>query len=84
MPVVGTILGAAAGWLVGHLVDMLTANCDGPVAAEQPAFTGIDLWNRTQTSSRLITHTTFHPGIDSSTGCGSNSEYLVTWSIRRQ
>ena len=81
MPVVGTILGAAAGWLVGEVTSLLDANCDGPVAVEQPTFKGVDLWNQTQ--SHPLTHTTFHPGIDSNNGCGSNSQYNVTWSIRR-
>ncbi|MGN6242876.1 MAG: hypothetical protein ACTHQ3_04300 [Motilibacteraceae bacterium] len=83
MPVVGTVLGLLAGWLVGEVVGILTADCDGPVAAEQAAFKGLDLWNRTQNATRSFTHTTFHPGIDSAAGCGSNSQYLVTWGVRR-
>ena len=62
---------------------LITADCDGPVALEQPAFKGIDLWNRTQNASRSITLTTHHNGMDSPTGCGSNSQYDVTWSITR-
>jgi len=83
MPVVGTALGALAGWLVGALVGLLTADCDGPVAAEQPAFKGIDLWNRTQVPGQSFQHTTYHPGLDSNWGCGSNSEYYVTWQVQR-
>ena len=83
MPVIGSGLGLLAGWLVGELVGLLTANCDGPVAAEQPAFKGIDLWNRTQVSGASFQHTTYHPGIDSAHGCGSNSEYWVTWQVHR-
>jgi hypothetical protein len=82
-PVIGTILGLAAGWLVGEVTGILTADCDGPVAAEQPAFKGIDLWNRTQGPGASFEHTTYHPGIDSSDGCGSNSQYYVTWEITR-
>ena len=83
MPVVGTALGALAGWLVGEFVGLLAADCDGPVAAEQPVFKGIDLWNRTQGPGASIQHTTYHPGVDSNWGCGSNSQYYVTWQVHR-
>jgi hypothetical protein len=82
-PVVGTILGAVAGWLAGEVMGLITADCDGLVACEQPAFKGIDLWNRTHTPSQAILHTTYHPGLDSPAGCGSNSQYNVTWSVTR-
>jgi hypothetical protein len=83
MPVIGTVLGAIAGWLVSEIIGILTADCDGPVAAEQPVFKGIDLWNRTQVPGASFQHTTYHPGIDSNWGCGSNSEYYVTWQVSR-
>ena len=83
LPVIGTVLGPLASWLVGELVGILTVDCDGPVAAEQPAFKGIDLWNRTQVPGASFQHTTYHPGIDSGWGCGSNSEYYVTWQVQR-
>jgi hypothetical protein len=81
VPILGTALGALAGWLVGELTGLLTANCDGPVASEQPAFKGSQLW--ANTAHGPYTHTTNHPGIDSASGCGSNSVYTVTWSISR-
>jgi hypothetical protein len=83
MPVVGTALGALAGWLVSEFIGILAADCDGPVAAEQPAFKGISLWNRTQVPGASFQHTTYHPGVDSNWGCGSNSEYYVTWQVHR-
>jgi hypothetical protein len=83
MPVIGTALGALAGWLVGGLLGIIITDCDGPVAAEQPALKGIDLWNRTQVPGASFQHTTYHPGIDSNWGCGSNSEYYVTWQVQR-
>ena len=83
LPVIGSVLGAVAGWLVGEIIGILTADCDGPVAAEQPVFKGIDLWNRTQVPGTSFQHTTYHPGIDSNHGCGSNSEYYVTWQVHR-
>lgn len=81
LPVIGSILGAAAGWLVGELTGLLTADCDGPVAVEQVALTGEQLWTNTQHGS--FTHSTYHPGIDSAHGCGSNSIYIAHWSISR-
>lgn len=81
LPVIGSIIGAAAGWLVGELTGLITADCDGPVAAEQVAATGQQLWANTQ--SGVWRHTTFHPGTDSACGCGSNSAYLTTWAIAR-
>lgn len=81
LPVIGSIVGAAAGWLVGELTGLITADCDGPVAAEQVAATGQQLWANTQ--SGIWRHTTFHPGTDSACGCGSNSMYRTTWSIAR-
>lgn len=81
MPVIGSILGAAAGWLVDQVTSLLTANCDGPVALEQVGLTGEQLW--VNTLHGAFRHTTYHPGIDSNAGCGSNSIYLATWSISR-
>jgi hypothetical protein len=82
MPIVGSILGMYAGELVGDLVGVLDANCDGPVAAEQPLFKGIDLWNLTHLAVSGSMET-YHPGADSNQGCGENSQYLVTWTVKR-
>jgi hypothetical protein len=43
MPLIGTILGMIAGALVGALTGLIFVNCDGPVAAEQVALTGVQL-----------------------------------------
>jgi hypothetical protein len=48
LPVIGSIIGAIAGWVADQLVGLLTADCDGPVAAEQAAFKGQDLWDNTK------------------------------------
>jgi hypothetical protein len=81
-PVIGTILGLVSAWLVAEIVEILTVDCDGPVAAGQPAFAGIDLW----AWSHLIGDApvdTFHPGVPSGTGCGANSQYLTAWNVTR-
>ena len=82
MPVIGSILGLAAGWLVGQITGLLTANCDGPVALEQLALKGSELWLRTLHGP--WSQSTYHPGLDSPHGCGSNSIYVTYWTIRRQ
>jgi hypothetical protein len=81
VPVVGTALGAIGGWLVGEIGSLLFANCDGPVAAGVHVFTGADLASRIQ-EAQALTQTDHNPGIDSPHGCGGNSNYFVTWSIR--
>jgi hypothetical protein len=81
IPLLGTLLGAGAGWLVGELKSLLSADCDGPVAAEQDTFNQADLLART--ASGPFTHETPHPGGNSPEGCGGNSMYYVTWQIAR-
>jgi hypothetical protein len=81
IPLLGTLLGAGAGWLVGELKSLLSANCDGPVAAEQDTFSHADLLSRT--ANGPFTHETKHPGSNSPDGCGGNSMYYVTWQIAR-
>jgi hypothetical protein len=81
LPGLGTILGAAAGWLAGEVKDILTANCDGPVAAEQLTLTYSDLLAKTSNGS--YKHETPNHGTNSPTGCGGNSMYYVTWDVAR-
>jgi len=82
LPVIGTALGIAAAWIVSNIVGLLFANCDGPVAFEQIALKGSEIWVRTMNGP--YSHVTYHPGLDSPSGCGSNSKYNVYWTIRRQ
>ena len=81
LPGLGTILGAVAGWLAGEISGILSANCDGPVAAEQVTLTYAQLMQKIATATDTVT--TAHPGTDSATGCGSNSMYYVTWHIAK-
>ncbi len=80
---IGSALGAIAGWLVDQISSLLTANCDGPVAAEQDGFRSSDLWSYTA-SGGIFRHSTTHPGTDSPSGCGENSLYIVNWHIVRE
>jgi hypothetical protein len=79
VPGLGSILGQAASYLANALLGVLTANCDGPVAAEQDMFTYDDLIGKT--SHGPFSHSTKHPGTDSPTGCGRNSTYIVNWHM---
>jgi hypothetical protein len=80
-PVIGSLLGALAGYLIGKLGNIVFADCDGLVAAEQIALPGRDL--HLKTANGPLTATTVHYGTDSPSGCGSNSQYEVIWSIKR-
>ncbi len=80
VPLIGTALGALAGWVVSSAGKLVFADCDGAVAAAVHSFTGSQL--RAGTSQgRHLSETDHHPGTDSAHGCGSNSNYDVSWSI---
>lgn len=81
VPVLGTALGAFIAWVFTSIGELLAANCDGPVATEVMPFTGRDLWAKTARGP--IKMSTDHPGVDSAAGCGSNSHYVVNWSVER-
>jgi len=81
VPIIGSILGLIAGYLIGQLASIVFADCDGPVAAEQAALTGVDMRKRT-ISGTVASTTTSHPGTTSNAGCGANSAYKVSWSYR--
>jgi hypothetical protein len=85
----GAALGAAFGgsfWSlvgtgIGKLISIIDADCDGVVAADQIAFVGTNL--KQLTASGRHRETRHYPGTDSAVGCGSNSDYKVTWTIQR-
>jgi len=78
IPLIGSLIGILSGWLFEQLNSVLTARCDGTVAAEQVVLMGRDLQKKTK--SKFATKT-IHQGTDSPSGCGSNSNYTVSWSI---
>ena len=82
VPVVGSILGVVESWLMGKLTDAVFQSCDGVVAVELRAMLGRDLFILTDNGRTTVTVTTNHPGTDSPTGCGANSNYDVIWTIR--
>jgi hypothetical protein len=82
VPVVGSILGLIESWLMDKLTDAIFESCDGVVAVELRAMMGRDLFILTDNGRKTVTVTTHHPGTDSPTACGANSEYEVTWTIK--
>ncbi len=80
LPVIGTALGALAGWLVGEAGNLIFTNCDGAVAAGMHPLTGAQLRAATA-GGNALQQSDDNPGTDSNSGCGSNSQYIVNWSV---
>jgi hypothetical protein len=77
VPLLGTALGALAGWLVDTIGHILFANCDEVVATGVHAFKGSDLCAGLQKSNSIVTY-------DYSKGnsiCGDPPEYGVWYSV---
>jgi hypothetical protein len=88
----GAALGAVFGgsfWSlvgtgIGALINIIDADCDGIVAADQIAFQGTNLEQLPFSGPNIVYRETRHyPGTHSHTGCGSNSDYKVEWFIRK-
>ena len=76
----GTTIGkAAGGWLGPEIAGVIFANCDGPVAAGDHIWTGEALAKLAV--GHAVTTEDNNPGTDSPEGCGSNSQYYVTWTV---
>jgi hypothetical protein len=77
----GSVVGSkAGGWLVGKIVGIAFANCDGPVAGATHTYSGAQLSHLTA-GGHTVTTTDDNKGTNSPRGCGSNSHYTVTWSV---
>jgi hypothetical protein len=79
VPLLGTALGALAGWIINDVWGFLFADCDGPVAAAVHVLKGSEILAAQQRGGMVVRDE--HPGVDSPAGCGSNSHYFVTWSV---
>ena len=78
---------AAGGGLSGFIdsigegiIGVLFADCDGWVAGDRIHLTGKSL----ERFGRFHRETRNYAGLDSPTGCGSNSNYRVTWSVKQR
>ncbi len=76
VPLVGSALGAVAGWLIGSVWNVAFPDCDGPVAAGVHILSGSYLQAVTAGAPYVLTEN--HPGVNSPSGCGSNSNYNTT------
>jgi hypothetical protein len=72
----------ASGLIIKEGIDALFADCDGWGAGDHIAFDGAAL-ERLTAATGSYTETRPYPGRRSSRGCGSNSQYSVTWSVFR-
>jgi hypothetical protein len=84
-PGTGSIWGEVALKIVTWLGNLLFPDCDGPVAIDQIAVSAdaLDQAIGEDASGGTYSDTRFYPGVDSADGCGSNSQYTVTWSVDR-
>jgi hypothetical protein len=76
-------LGAIALEAFATLYSWLNTDCDGPVAVDQisgPRY-ALDAWADTPSQIIQVDQRPY-PGVESPTGCGSNSHYNVSWSLR--
>ena len=75
---------AAARAAAEAAIDFVFPNCDGFVAMDAMCLTH-QQWNLLFDSAGndVLRATTHYPGTNSPAGCGSNSNYSVTWSVTR-
>ena len=69
---------SSTSWFLS-LQDVAFPNCDGPVAGATHEWTGSGLAKRAL--GKTITTTELNNGSDSPHGCGSNSDYFVSWEV---
>jgi len=85
VPIIGTVVGAALGAIVGTLLGsvfpIIFANCDGPIGSASNTITGSELAQKFN-SGQSFGHKDQNPGVDSPAGCGDNSVYATTWSVK--
>ncbi|KAI9762645.1 MAG: hypothetical protein M4579_000263 [Chaenotheca gracillima] len=86
VPVVGTLvgayLGAVAQVLLTDLFGSILPNCDGPIASAAQVVPASDL-NRRLSAGEQFGTTDTNPGVTSPHGCGANSSYTTTWSVKK-
>jgi len=82
LPGLGVVIGAIAGWFVDSVLGFLFPKCDGPVANGLYVWSGLELRKMMASNPVQFTQTDDNPGVNSPGGCGSNSDYQVTWQIQ--
>jgi hypothetical protein len=80
---------ANVGWqtLLSYvgIADLIFPDCDGFVAMDSLGQT-LAKWDQAISASpnSVLRRSTRYPGTNSAAGCGSNSDYTVTWSVSRE
>lgn len=77
--------GSALEFANRHVGDLLTSYCDGTVVADKIVTNGNQLaefWTANPGKKHREYPGHYH-GTDSATGCGSNSDYQVSWTVER-
>jgi hypothetical protein len=74
---------AEAMFVMDSIFDLLNADCDGPVAADNFKALRSDFDALIPPGGRVFTNIKRHDGVDSHAGCGGNSVYKVTVTIIR-
>jgi len=82
------VFGAGGAWAslalvagINKLISLLTAACDGNVAADAWKFSDGQLANMTNNANKAWYYTNNYPGTNSPAGCGSNSNYDVGYLV---
>lgn len=83
--------GGGLAWLISNsaqfglqeLMNVLTADCDGTVAAGAFAFTAAQLAEMAPNPNQSWNYPQNNPGTDSQHGCGANSDYQISYVIER-
>jgi hypothetical protein len=85
VPLLGSALGALAGFLVSDIWQVAFPNCDGPIGSAVRAFSAADLTTLPNGPPTNFSDQQPSPGMQppmtTQDGCGSNPLYVVTWSI---
>lgn len=77
--------GSALEFADRHVGDLLTSYCDGTVVADKIVTNGNQLaefWTANPGKKHREYPGHYH-GTDSATGCGSNSDYQLSWTVER-
>jgi hypothetical protein len=90
IPIVGSILSLAgsiltpdvAKWLTNEIGGIFPGGCDGPVALGAHSLSGAKIKSLLAANSGTYSIKDNNPGVNSSGGCGANSNYNVNLSIK--
>lgn len=77
----GASYGAIVADILTGLWSLLDPNCDGPVVAAAITTTGAELSAKTANGA-IVSPTADYEGTDSADGCGANSRYFLTYSLK--